>query len=475
MRNTLLQVVLKKLTKQQLKRFEDYLKSPYFNKKKIILNFWELIKPYAPEFDISDTQKEAAYFSVFKKPYNDSNFRNLCSDLLQLLLDYLMIDNFESKEFAKQEYKLNALSNLKLIDLLEKQLNSIEKQFSVSNLPYSQKLKDRLWINDYRKKLAILQNRTHLEKASADILKTSGTAQLMDYAITKSFINLINYHRATQISNEPFEHELAKKLFQIYENGLCSEDKYVHAFYMLAQLIIYQNEKYYLPLKQIITSNDYITNIADKENIIIGMLAFLNEVLEKDNRRWRIEIFDIYDYRLQNNIWKIHGELAYTSFKNTIENALALNKSDYANAIVEKYATHLHPDIRNDVTNLCKAFIAFYEKKYEYAHTLLIPIQTENIMIKYELRILQSMIYFEKKDYLTLLSYIESFKHFIVYNKALIETINHTNAIKYCQHLTQLTKLKLDPQKKNFSKYYSEVAADHFILKDWIIKNLNKE
>lgn len=62
-----------------------------------------------------------------------------------------MIENFESTEFAKQEYKLNALINLKLIDLLEKQLNSIQKQFAVSNLQYSQKLRDRLWINDYKK------------------------------------------------------------------------------------------------------------------------------------------------------------------------------------------------------------------------------------------------------------------------------------------------------------------------------------
>ncbi|MBP7400719.1 MAG: hypothetical protein KA954_14100 [Chitinophagales bacterium] len=474
MNNTLLQVALKKLSKQQLKRFDDYLNSPYFNKKKTILDFWEFLNPFAPEFDIPEAEKEAAYFSVFKKPYNDSNFRNLCSDLLQLLLDYLMIENFESTEFAKQEYKLNALINLKLIDLLEKQLNSIQKQFAVSNLQYSQKLRDRLWINDYKKKLAILQNRTQLEKTSADILKITGNEQLMDFAITKSFINLINYHKATQINDEPFKYELAKKLFQIYENGLCSEDKYVNIFYMLAQLIIYHNEEYYLPLKQLITSDDAITNIADKENITIGMLAFLNEVVEKDSLRWRIEIFDIYDYRLQNNIWKIHGELAYTSFKNTIENALALNKPDYAKSILEKYAAHVHPDVQQDVTNLCTAFIAFYEKDYEKAHALLIPIQTENIMIKYELRILQSMIYFEKKEYLTLLSYIESFKHFITYNKALIETVNHVNAIKYCQHLSQLTKLKLDPEKKNFSKYKSAVESDNFLLKEWILQHLNE-
>lgn len=473
MRNTRLQEVLQKLTKTQIKKFEDFLHSPYFNKKDTLAEFWAAVKPFAPAFEIADPDKEKIYWQLFKREYNDAYYRNLCSDMLQILLHFLMIENFEEDDLARHEHKLYALRNLKLLELMEKELIAAEKSLNQSTARYLSILRNKIWIHDFKKGVIILHHRTKLENVSTGILKLSISENEMDFALAKSFLNLINYHKASFLTRQPFDYTIADKLFQVYESGLCSDNIFVQAYYLLARLIIYRSVDNYFHLKKIVIDENALSNNADKENLIIGLMGFLTEEVEKNESLWRNEIFELYDYRLKNTFWELRGELAYTSIINTVQNALALHKMDYASEVVDKYAKHMNANIRQDVSNLCLAMIAFYQKKYDNAHTLLLSIQTENIVVKYELRILLAMIYFAKCDYITILSHLESFKHFISYNKSLVEFVNYDNTLKFCQYMMQITKLKLDPNKKNLQKIIGKMQADNFTAKNWLLEMMH--
>ena len=80
MQNTQLQEVLQKFMKKDLKTFSDYLRSPYFTKKITLLSFWEEIKEFAPDFEISELQKQQICEKISGKIFSDSYYRNLCSD-----------------------------------------------------------------------------------------------------------------------------------------------------------------------------------------------------------------------------------------------------------------------------------------------------------------------------------------------------------------------------------------------------------
>lgn len=210
----------------------------------------------------------------------------------------------------------------------------------------------------------------------------------------------------------------------------------------------------------------------DLENIVIAMLSCLSEKVESGDSYWYNEMLEVYDFRLKNKLWNLNGNLSYVALFNIVFIALQLNKIQYAEYVVEKYPLYVAANIRKNITDLCLAYIHFYKNDIAAAHKYLVKIETENIMIKYELRTLQSMIYFEQKEYLVLLSYLDSFKHFISYNIDSLEEIISTNRIKFCAYLSQLVKVKTDPDKKNEKKLKAEIEADQFLLKDWLLEKL---
>ena len=53
--------ILRTFSKQELIKFEDFVRSPYFNKKENVVKLFLEIKKYAPEFESENLDKEKVY------------------------------------------------------------------------------------------------------------------------------------------------------------------------------------------------------------------------------------------------------------------------------------------------------------------------------------------------------------------------------------------------------------------------------
>lgn len=472
MQNTQLQQVLQKLTKDDQKKFSEFLSSPYFNKKKTLIDFWEAVKKSEPAFEIGKTEKENIFKKVFHKPFNSAYYRNICSDLLACVLQYLGIKAFESNKFSVAENLVNISFEYDLLDIVEKQLKSSEKMLYNVESNYSEKLKHRIWYSDKNITLKIRQSRKKHEEITKYMYDNNSHLVVMDYALIKCFINLGNKFKASQYSPDVFNLEEAKKYFFIYENQMNTNDLFVRAYYLLAKLVFTNDVQSYFTLKEILLSPDPPFASKDIENVIISTLSYVSQRVERGEEFWLHEIHELYDFRFKQNMWSLYGSIAYTSFHNAVFIALLLGKISYAEDLIKTYAFRIHEDIRKHVTELCSAWIEFYKGNFEMAHQFLLGIETENILIKYELRTLQSMIYFEMKEYITLLSYIDSFKHFIAYNSRVLEPAVAESRSKFCNFVSQLTKIQLNPNKKDKQKLRTDIEANAFVLKGWLISHL---
>ncbi|MBC8048226.1 MAG: hypothetical protein H7Y00_15610 [Fimbriimonadaceae bacterium] len=472
MQNTQLQEVLRKLSKPALKKFSEYLASPYFNKKKTLTDFWGTIKNYAPDFNIDEVEKQKIFSLVFAKKFNDAYYRNICSDMLSALLHFLTILSFEENEYLISETKVEKLIDYGLYELTEKQLKLVQKNLEKTTGRYFDKLKHRIWYRDKEATLKIRRSRNKHEEVAKFMFENNNHKAIMDHTLVKCFLIFLNQHRAAMASGNVFDFAEAKKYLTIYENGLHTNDLFVRCYYLLAKLTFLQDDHFYPELKKLILQKKTGYNNKDMENIIIGLLSYINEKSENGETYWYNELHEIYDFRLKNQLWNLNGNLGYTSLHNIVFIALQLDKIKYAEDIIKKYAQYVDISIRKHVTDLCLAWVEFYKGNAETAHEYLLSIETENMMIKYELRTLQSMIYFEKEEYLALLSYLDSFKHFIAYNSDSLEGSISSTRAKFCNYLSQLTKLKMDPDKKHVVKLKSEIEADSFLLKGWFLKHV---
>lgn len=472
MENTQLQLVLQKLDTKSLKRFTEFLASPYFNKKKTLVDFWDNLKSFAPAFSPEKTEKEKIFREVTGKKFNDAYYRNMCSDMLQTVLHFISIENLENNSQTGRELIIESMAELGLYDMMEKQLKQSKAELEKPSIRYIEKLKQRIWLYDKGVTLQIRKNRNKHEGASKFIYEANYHFALMDYTLIKCFLILFNQQRAANTLGLEFNKEVAEKYITIYEEGLHTNDPFVRCYYLLAKLRFSNDLSYYPELKKLILKKDTGIVSYDLENLLVATLNFLSGLVESDETTWRNELMELYDFRLKKELWYMNGSLGYTSLDNIVFNALQLGKIKYAEQVVKKYTQYVDEAIQKDISQLCLAWIEFYKGNEQLAHTYLLHIETENILIKYELRLLQSMIYFTQKEYLVLLSYLDSFKHFLTYNHSLLESSVQQVKNKFLLYLTQLTKLRMDPNKKNTEKLKREIEAETFVLKEWLLKQL---
>lgn len=101
--------------------------------------------------------------------------------------------------------------------------------------------------------------------------------------------------------------------------------------------------------------------------------------------------------------------------------------------------------------------------------------ETENFLIKYELRTLQSLIYFEKKELDVLASYLESFRHFIMYNKNSVDGDVTNQFRNFNKYLSAIMKLDPYPKSKEKVKLRAQIESDkHVYIRTQLLGFIDK-
>ena len=103
MENTYLQQVLQVLNKAEWRDFGDFVASPYFNKNEKFVRFYQFLQPFYPKFDITGSTKEQLYIhATLADKYSDAGYRNLCSDLLVLVQEFLAQESLNAGNTIKE-------------------------------------------------------------------------------------------------------------------------------------------------------------------------------------------------------------------------------------------------------------------------------------------------------------------------------------------------------------------------------------
>ena len=105
MEKTYLQQVLQILNKQEWKLFGDFIASPYFNKNEKFTRFYQNLTPYFPEFNLNEKEKTRIFTLTSKiKHYNDAAYRNLCSDFLIMVQEFIAQEALKDGNTIKEHY-----------------------------------------------------------------------------------------------------------------------------------------------------------------------------------------------------------------------------------------------------------------------------------------------------------------------------------------------------------------------------------
>lgn len=471
--------ILKTLSKPELKEFEKFIASPYFHKRRDVVQLFELIKIHHPYYTHKNFSKENIYKKLYPKiEYKDHIVRNLLSALLKMLEEYLAVSNFLKNPIEVKKHLLNELLEKKVSGVSEIIIRDLEKLLSLkSNYPdnyYSEKY--------YLENLKIIFNlqieKQHLVNKS---LITNSELIVFNFLESAS-VNLINMHNNSENYNYDYSgnllgdflsvFDLKKFIEKVNDSKLKSEEKEIATIYscMMITMIEQQDEKYYFRLNELLLKNlNYFSRI-EKYNLLVALgtcTSMKSTIISRE--KYLPELFKIYKLRLENKLYNFseNQNMSIIFFYSILKIGLTLKHIEWAEQFVTANLEKLAEEHRANMKHFANAQIYLTRKKFNEGIEELSKVHFTNPAFKFEVRNLQLQLYYELDEYESAIYDLDSYNHFLHSSKSVSEYFK-VSSEEFLEIYRKLLKLKMGGKKNLTRKLLTEINNSRLSQKDWL-------
>ncbi|MEO8209729.1 MAG: hypothetical protein ABI840_04145 [bacterium] len=432
--------ILKTFTPKDVKSFNQFLHSPFFNESQKIKNLYKILLRFYPEFNSKFLTEENLSKGLNPNlAFNKSTFKSLLFEMAILAEDYFKILNFKGREIETEDFLRDEFFRRRLykyflhnIEKSEKLLNA-EKNFNsnyflnmfqlctdkhnylIANTPKASK-------NFFSQNVSLLNDRSHylsvmfakeswVNYDSLMTLKTNFNVDEEKNFVIKLF-KIINFEELMLLlisnsTNKNFSitFELNLSLYRLFAG--------------------YKNEENYFNYKKLILKNTHALG-TDDINFHFGRLITYC-MMKKSEKNTSIdfnnELFSVYKYLLLKEYYKmsLNTFLPVELFRIILKHGLEMKKYKWTLEFIKKYYGKLHPDRKMNMYYYSLAEYYFHTKRFELSMKNFQKVQLNHFMLKVDIKNLMLMTYYELGLYENALPLIDTYKHFLSNNETLTD------------------------------------------------------
>jgi hypothetical protein len=434
LKSSLLEII-RTFSKQELVKFEDFVRSPYFNKTENVTKLFLAIKKYAPEFSNEELEKEKVWMSIFPgKAYNYGIMKNIIHDLTGLSEKFILLEQYSGQSSRCDLDLIEAANSRNIQKFTSGKIDQFEKKVRSGIDPnkYSG-INEYLYItaNFFDAKSSFIHE-YNLKQDRQDYLRLSSDYLLFNFLI-RSFKIIHNSFVNKAQETRPVSRTLLEKFFlklkehSILEDLLLNEDKeqpqdkiskIVICFYLMYKALTsdgdkaeYDRFKSYLRENIELFSGFELQNLNSCRHSCALNLKIPNSNEAKESLEW-------YKLLMEKNMLLFKSGLINANVMASVVNySVKLKDTGFAEEFLNKYTGMLPADSRDNTYNYCKAKIHFGKGEFGKSLECLSRISDEKLMRKYFLKKLYLMIYYELNDYESFVYAFDTFAHFKKRNK----------------------------------------------------------
>lgn len=469
-------------SKDELKRFQDFVNSPYFNKNKTIIRFFnELINHY-PDFNSERLSKEKIYARLFPAgKYNEQVIKNLISELLKLANEFLSAELNSLNRFENKMNLLKQLMSRKADAMYNNELKSFENELNDISELSERNFYYLFLLEELKISFHLMRNEQPLvfEK-----VLNAGEFLIMFFHLhlTKTLFNL-------NVNRQSFQVAYKTNLPEIFYENIAYENilKYMKdnnmKFSEILELYHYRvicntkdtEDTVYRNFKDLLLKNINSLRRDEIYGLFIALETYCLGKINSGEGNFIEELFDIYNTEIQNDVYKFSEDspVTFMKFRNTYLTSLKLKKLDWTENFIEKFKSDIIESDRNSVVKIANAQVLFEKGDYDKVLEMLSNLKPELLYHKIDIRNLILMSYFEKGFYDSVMTLIDSFRHFLSSNKSLSENFK-TNNLRFINSLSSFILMK----EKNQTDKLDELIHKLFPFQndrriEWLIQKIN--
>lgn len=453
-------ILLRSFSKDELKKFRDFLQSPYFNKNTTLVKYFDLLKKDHPVFEADKVNPEKIYQKLFDgKKYNGQVMKNLTSDLNKLCKEFLKIEFYRKDNY---ENKLNLLKQMILrkadsvyyseLKLYESELKQVS-ELSEKNFYYLYQLEEA--------KISFHLERNEQPLVFEKVLK-SGEYLILFFLLnlTKTISNLnvnkqsFNVNYDINLPQEFFDKTSIPEIIDYMKKNEIefSETAELYYYRIICNTFPF-DENYYYKFKDLVLNNMRSLNRKEVYGLFNALETFCLIKSNSGKSEFVDELFEIFNLEIDNNFYKYSesSPVTFMKFRNTYSIALSLKKTEWAERFIEKFRNEIIESDRDNVLKIAGAHIDFEKGNFDKVLEGIAGINADHVYSKVDLRNLTVMSYYELNYTESALSMIDSYKHFITGSKNMSEVFRE-NHLRFINSLYALIMYKEKGQSEKLSE-----------------------
>ncbi len=463
MNNSKLVLLLRTLTGDEMNRFLDFVRSPYFNSNSEVAALAGHLKSHHPDFPEQEIEKAAVFRALFPgKPFNGKKLSYLMSNLLKLAERFLGIQYLESEENLLDCYILEQLTQRNL----EKHYNFLNRNLD-RRLTTEAKTSPNTFFYQYLLSHIGVQNLNFQRKRVFDENLQRASNALDDYY----FIHKLKYscemlNRQAILSDRfsiPFMDEVKDYLSR-------KEDlKPLVAIYLSIYFSLLEPEEddYLDRLRLLIKENSHSIEKTERKDIYLYALNLCVRKIRQSKEKYLPITLDLYVEGIRNQSLFTNNHLSHWTYNNIVKLALRLKRFDWTENFIRTHTDYLQQQFQKDARHYNLAELYFHKKNYDEALIHLNQVRASDIHYHLGSRILLIKTFYESQDFDPLHSLLASFSVYLSRNKQIATPLK-----KSCQNFCNLVhKILLDSSRKKREKLWEQVKETQPLAdRPWLIK-----
>ncbi len=455
MQNTKLINLLKSFSKNEINRFEDFVKSPYYNKNAKVMRLSDTILAFYPDFGSPELIEEKVFERMFPgEEFDYFKIKNIISDLYQLGLEFIKVIA-DSKKGIENEIDL-------LGELHERKLNTMyaqkEKQISknLSNFP----IRDESF--HYAKYRLAKSNTSHFKfkgsDYSFDLIQNEFDA-FLNYALISFLRHYSKMLTNSNHGNISFKLEMFDNVWDYVKDKDFADNPQCSIYKKLISLELYKEEKDYRAIIELKDKYKDNLSIEDYFYILLAMNSYCAYRLKLGDEEYYTERFNVFKEIIERKIM-IPDNMLFVNFVSVFTSACMTGNYQWAEKFSNDFKIGITPGEETDNTlNYCRGFLEYRKKNYDAALSYFSKTNFRLFLMKVMVKSYSLRIYFEQNLFELTFTAIDSFKHYLKSEKYITDD-QKTAHFEFLKNIGDLTRLKLASP--------NNIEGDLEILKDQI-------
>jgi hypothetical protein len=423
--------VLESLSQKEMRELGRFIRSPYINRRNEVSRLYDFI---AKNISISEDtlRKEKIWKYVFPgKEYDDKEMRYAMSFLLKATRQFLIYQELNNDKVQSQVLLCRSLRHRGLGKFFEKEIEKTIKW--QENQPYRN---TRFHYNNYL--IQLEQGEYQSQKTRRGDLPLQKLSDELTYFYIADFLRqtcTILTHQTVSIRS--YDLNLLNEVLSHVETNDYSFAPAIRIYYCgYKALSDLNNEDHFKELKTLITK--HWSNFPPNESREIYLMAinYCIKRLNKGDREYVREGFDLYRSGLQNDVFLEDKYLSSFTYKNISRLGLYLGEFDWVEKFLNHYKKLLYPQTRENTYLYNLAFFYFQKPDYDNAMELLQKVDFDDVLNNLDARRMLLRIYYELGEYDPLDSLLDSFKTYISRQKDIgYHKDNYLNLIRFVKKM----------------------------------------